>query len=130
MSVHTACEALRSGHVLELIYDGYSRFVEVHDVGFTEDDNPIMRAWQVRGGIGNSEPIGWKLLRLDEASEAIVTHQRSLAPREGYSRKRENSPWERLSQTLCAKQELFGTTRASLRTQPFMSCPIGQVNHG
>jgi YD repeat-containing protein len=39
MLVHTACEALRSGHVLELRYDGYSRFVEVHDVGFTEDDN-------------------------------------------------------------------------------------------
>ncbi|MGC1559489.1 MAG: hypothetical protein WA820_06550 [Bradyrhizobium sp.] len=30
MLVHTACEALRSGHVLELRYDGYSRFVEVH----------------------------------------------------------------------------------------------------
>jgi hypothetical protein len=84
MLVHTSCEALRSGHVLELRYDGYSRFVEVHDVGFTEDDNPIMRAWQVSGGIGNNEPGGWKVLRLDEASEAVVTHQRSLAPREGY----------------------------------------------
>ena len=73
-----------SGHVLELIYEGYSRFVEVHDVGFTEDDNPIMIAWQVSGGIGNNEPVGWKLLRLDEASGAVVTHQRSLAPREGY----------------------------------------------
>jgi hypothetical protein len=41
MLVHNACEALRSGHVLELRFDGYSRFVEVHDVGFTEDDNPI-----------------------------------------------------------------------------------------
>ena len=86
MLVHTACEALRSGHVLELRYDGYSRFVEVHDVGFTEDDNPIVRAWQVSGGIGSGEPAGWKLLRLDEASEAIVTHQRSLAPREGARR--------------------------------------------
>ena len=85
MLVHTACEALRSGHVLELRYDGYSRFVEVHDVGFTEDDNPIMRAWQVSGGIGNNEPVGWKLLRIDEASEAVITHQRSLAPREGYT---------------------------------------------
>ena len=84
MLVNTACEALRSGHVLELRYNGYSRFVEVHDVGFTEDDNPITRAWQVSGGIGNNEPVGWKLLRLDEASEAVLTHQRSLAPREGY----------------------------------------------
>jgi hypothetical protein len=84
MLVQTACEALRSGHVLELRYDGYSRFVEVHDVGFTEHDNPVTRAWQVSGGIGNNEPVGWKVLRLDEASEAVVTHQRSLAPREGY----------------------------------------------
>jgi len=84
MLVHTACEALRSGHVLELRYNEYSRFVEVHDVGFTEDDNSIMRAWQVSGGIDNNEPVGWKVLRLDEASEAVVTHQRSLAPREDY----------------------------------------------
>ena len=84
MLVNTACEALRSGHVLELRYKGYSRFVEVHDVGFNEDDNPIMRAWQVSGGIGNNEPVGWKVLRLDEASEAVVTHQRSLAPRKDY----------------------------------------------
>src|ERR1700724_3677413 len=84
MLVHTACEALRSGHVLELIYDGYSRFVEVHDVGFTDDDNPIMRAWQVSGGIGNDEPVGWKILRLAEASGAVVTRQAALVPREGY----------------------------------------------
>ena len=84
MSTQTACEALRSGHILELRYDGYSRMVEVHDVGFTEDDNPIMRVWQVSGGVGNSEPAGWKILRVDEPFEAIVTHQRSLAPRHGY----------------------------------------------
>ena len=84
MSVQTACEALRSGHVLELRYDGYSRMVEVHDVGFTEDDKPIMRVWQVSGGVGNSEPAGWKILPVDEPWEAIVTPQRSLAPREGY----------------------------------------------
>jgi hypothetical protein len=84
MSVQTACEALRSGHVLELRYDGYSRMVEVHDVGFTEDDKPIMRVWQVSGGIGNNEPVGWKILRVDEPWEAIATHQRSLAPRDGY----------------------------------------------
>lgn len=85
MSEQTACEALRSGHVLELRYDGFSRMVEVHDVGFDEDDNPIMRVWQVSGGVSNNEPVGWKILRVDEPWEAIVTHQRSLAPREGYN---------------------------------------------
>jgi hypothetical protein len=84
MWVQVACEALRSGHVLELRYDGYSRSVEVHAVGFTKEDDAVMRVWQVSGGSVSNEPVGWKLLRLDEATEAVVTKQRSLAPRPGY----------------------------------------------
>jgi|SRR5882757_8973180 hypothetical protein len=84
MLVQTACEALRSGHVLELQYDGFSRCVEVHAVGFTKDDHPIMRVWQISGGRVSNEPIGWKLLRLDEAAGARVTNQRSFAPRPNY----------------------------------------------
>jgi hypothetical protein len=30
MWAQVACEALRSGHVIELRYDGYTRMVEVH----------------------------------------------------------------------------------------------------
>jgi hypothetical protein len=81
MSVETACEALRSGHVLELQYDGYVRLVEVHAVGFTGEDSPIMR---IRGGADNKESTGWKLLRVDEANGAVVTDQKSLAPRPDY----------------------------------------------
>jgi hypothetical protein len=40
---------------------------------------------QVAGGAGSNEPVGWKLLRLDEATDAVVTHQRSLASRAGYN---------------------------------------------
>ena len=47
MWTQTACAALRSGHVLQLRYDGYTRDVEVHAVGFTNDDNAVMRVWQV-----------------------------------------------------------------------------------
>ena len=53
-------------------------------LGFTEEDNPIMRVWQISGGIVNEEPIGWKLLRVDEATGAVVTNQKSLAPRPDY----------------------------------------------
>ena len=84
MLTQTACAALRSGHVLQLRYDGYTRDVEVHAVGFTEDDNAVMRVWQVAGSVSN-EPVGWKLLRLDEAAEAVVTTERSMAPRAGYN---------------------------------------------
>ena len=65
MWVQVACEALRSGHVLELRYDGYSRSVEVHAIGFTKEDNAVMRV--LSGGSVSNEPVGWKLLRLDEA---------------------------------------------------------------
>jgi hypothetical protein len=85
MWTQTACEALRSGHVLQIQYDGYTRDVEVHAVGFTKDDNPVMRVWQVAGGSASNEPVGWKLLRLDEATGAVVTRQQSLAPRAGYN---------------------------------------------
>lgn len=86
MWTQTACDALRSGLVLQLRYDGYSRDVEVHAVGLTKDDNAIMRVWQIAGGSVSNEPVGWKLLRLDEASGAFVTNQKSLAPRFGYKR--------------------------------------------
>jgi hypothetical protein len=85
MLTQTACAALRSGHVLRLRYDGYTRDVEVHAVGFTEDDKAVMRVWQVAGGSVSNEPVGWKLLHLDEAAEAVVTNERSMAPRAGYN---------------------------------------------
>jgi|SRR6266702_1463310 len=74
-------EASEEGRVDKVVY---SRSVEVHAVGFTNEDNAVMRVWQVSGGSVSNEPAGWKLLRLDEATEAVVAKQRSLALRPGY----------------------------------------------
>ena len=82
----TACQALNSGLVLQLQYDGYIRDVEVHAVGYSKEGNAVMRVWQIAGGSASNEPVGWKLLRLDEASGAFVTKQKSMAPRNGYNR--------------------------------------------
>ena len=79
-----ACEALRKGVCLELRYNGYSRVVEVHAVGISTAGNPVMRAWQIRGGSASNESVGWKLRRLDEAAGAGLTNEKSEAPRAGY----------------------------------------------
>ena len=52
----------------------------------TKEDNDAMRVWQVAGGSVSNEPVGWKLLRLDEATGANLTTERCLAPRHGYKR--------------------------------------------
>jgi hypothetical protein len=82
----TACESLRAGKLLSVMYDGYSRAVEVHAVGVSKAGHTIMRVWQVRGGSVSNEPVGWKLLRLDEARGFGMLHDDSLAPRNGYKR--------------------------------------------
>jgi hypothetical protein len=80
-----ACEALRKGRRLELHYDGFTRVVEVHAVGVAKDGHPLMRVFQVRGGSRGGEPIGWKLMRIDEAIAVNLLDEPSEAPRAGYA---------------------------------------------
>jgi|ERR1039458_6925705 YD repeat-containing protein len=86
MLITTACEALAAGQRLELRYDGYSRVVEVHAAGYTKESHVVMRVWQVRGGSVSNEPIGWKLMRLDETFSGHIIAEKSMAPRPGYKR--------------------------------------------
>jgi hypothetical protein len=86
MWIETACDALRKARVLELQYDGFSRCLEVHAVGYSKPGLPVMRAWQVRGGSSSGERSGWKLMRLDEARGAVLSDETSQAPRRGYRR--------------------------------------------
>jgi hypothetical protein len=80
-----ACEALKNKKCIELRYSGKLRVVEIHAVGYTKDNNPIMRIWQVREVNAGSSP-SWKLLRLDEVESARVVEEESKAPRPGYKR--------------------------------------------
>jgi hypothetical protein len=84
MLVATACQAIRSAKVVELSYDGFSRAVEIHAVGYTKQDKSIMRVWQLSGGSASGEQVGWKILRLEDALAELITGQSSQAPRTGY----------------------------------------------
>ena len=86
MLIQTACEALRSKRCLVLRYDGFTRLVEVHSVGTTREHHAVARVWQVSGGSVSHEPVGWKMLRLDEATGGHLSEQPSHAPRPGYRR--------------------------------------------
>jgi|SRR5438874_11355340 hypothetical protein len=86
MQSSIACRALVCGRRLKLQYDGYSRVVEVHAVGYSRGNHRIMRVWQVRGGSVHNEPIGWKLMRLDEDFSVHILEEKSVAPRPGYKR--------------------------------------------
>ncbi len=81
MMVHTASDALRSGRVLELHYEGYNRAVEGLPPSVSTRTTILSRvSWRVSGG--RNEPVGWKLLRLDEPRGAAITDQDAKAPRE------------------------------------------------
>lgn len=69
---------------IELAYDGYARVVEVHAYGRNAKAHDVMRVWQVRGGSVHNEPVGWKLLRLDEAQGMRLTSEPAQVPRQGY----------------------------------------------
>lgn len=71
---------------LSLEYGGFSRLVELHAVGRSRAGNRLMRVWQLSGGSRSGQPVGWKLMRLDEAHNLAISEQRSQAPREGYRR--------------------------------------------
>ena len=86
MSISSASNALLAGKCLQLHYDGFTRTVEVHTVGYTRDGNGIMRAWQVSGGSQSGEVPGWKLFRFDRTFSTSVTDEDSEAPRPGYKR--------------------------------------------
>lgn len=80
----TACQALSSGKCLLISYSGYTRVVEVHACGETAHGHAVMRVWQVEGGSQHNEPIGWKMLRLDETTGLSLLDRPSSAPRPGY----------------------------------------------
>ena len=78
--------ALKNGVCLSLHYEEFSRLVEVHTVGVDERERHVASVYQVSGASKSNEPIGWKLLLLQDATGATLTTDKSAAPRPGYQR--------------------------------------------
>ena len=81
-----ACAALAKARCLELTYGGHARVVEVHVAGYSREDEPLMRVWQVRGGSSSGEPVGWKMFHLYQVTAMRLSREASHAPRPGYQR--------------------------------------------
>ncbi len=79
-----ACDAIDQGKCLELVYENFSRIIEVHRVGISPAGAHIVSGWQIRGP--RNERVGWKLLNLDEPLSLHLTDIPSQAPRPDYRR--------------------------------------------
>src|SRR5690348_6241852 len=79
-----ACDAIDQGKCLELVYETFSRIIEVHRVGISPTGAHIVSGWQIRGPC--NERVGWKLLNLDEPLRLRLTDIASQAPRPDYRR--------------------------------------------
>jgi len=86
MFVDAACQAIREGRCLEVTYDGRTRMVEVHAVGYASTGNLVMRVWQVSGGSRSGARTNWRLMIVGKAWLARLSDTRSQAPRSGYKR--------------------------------------------
>jgi hypothetical protein len=86
MQIPDACEALKNGSQVEIVYDGETRLIEFHTIGVSKDGRPIARVWQVQGGSKSGDSTGWKLLRLNDMQFVKIGNDQSNAPRSGYKR--------------------------------------------
>lgn len=86
MFAETACQAIREGRCLNVTYDGRSRTVEVHAVGYSSTGNLVMRVWQVSGGSQSGASTHWRLMIVGKAWMAQLSDTASKAPRPGYRR--------------------------------------------
>lgn len=78
-------DALRSGSVVDFIYDGKYRVVEVHAVGRSvKDGSLVMRGYQIAGQASRVLPQ-WTLFTINKIDMLEQRPQRSQAPREGYT---------------------------------------------
>lgn len=86
MTPSDACEILQSRRRVRFVYRDLVRVVEIHAVGLSKSNNPIMRAWMVEGESHSGSPSRWRMFDLDKIGTIEILDIRSDAPRPGYKR--------------------------------------------
>jgi hypothetical protein len=78
--------AIEGRKVLEINYPPGRRLVEPHALGYSDDGNLFLRAFQTQGASASGEHKNWKLFRLDRAEGIGLTASAFVGPRPDYRR--------------------------------------------
>lgn len=76
--------ALESGDVVDMMYDGKYRVVEIHAIGRSTAGKLVMRGYQIGGQASRPLPQ-WTLFDIAKIENLERSAKRSQGPREGYT---------------------------------------------
>lgn len=78
--------AIRGRYRLHVFYLPGERLIEPHALGYSNDGQLLLRAYQVRGASTSDEHEHWKLMRVDRLLFVQPAWSRAKSPRPGYQR--------------------------------------------
>lgn len=79
------CDAIRDCQIIEFQYSGGYRLAEPHCYGVSHENYELLRVYQIGGHSQSGQPVGWKLLRLDQLSHLSLTNTTFTVPRPDYN---------------------------------------------
>lgn len=79
------CQAIRERRVLEFTYDGLSRRVEPHCHGRSQQNNEVLRAYQVGGASQSGRVPLWRLFTVNKANGLALSNEKFSGTRPGYN---------------------------------------------
>lgn len=77
--VQAALDALEKGRLFSCLYNGERRHLEVHAVGISTANNPVMRVYDIHKD-------EFRLMKLAKVFDFSVSMISSAAPRQGYEK--------------------------------------------
>jgi predicted DNA-binding transcriptional regulator YafY len=85
----TICTAIKERKILRFTYEGRVRMTEPHLLGYDDDGDLTLSAWQLSGGSGQ----GWRDFHVSKLSLLAIVEGHSEAPRPGYNPRDQTIDW-------------------------------------